>query len=169
MGTDNLITAEQLAGALKMAGEGIKKKPGLMKSTVASMKLVHKYVERIVTAKDKGKWVATHGTQQPIEIYEAMDVVGLFIEFWGVISDAVKLEVVPEALTSRYGRWKAHWKRVSWTRFITKANTFSISRRRPASSKRSRTCHTTRTGLCSRATYPLSTPVPTSWPSNTPN
>jgi len=76
MNTDKLITAEQLAGALKMAGEGIKKKPGLMKSTAASMALVHKYVERIVTAKEEGKWVATHGTQQPLEIYEAMDVVG---------------------------------------------------------------------------------------------
>jgi hypothetical protein len=37
--TSNLITAEELAGALKMAGEGIKKKPGLMKSTVSSMEL----------------------------------------------------------------------------------------------------------------------------------
>jgi benzoyl-CoA reductase subunit B len=99
MSTNNLITAEELAGALKMAGEGIKKKPGLMKSTPASMKLVQKYVERIVTAKEKGKWVATHGTQQPLEIYEAMDVMGLFIEFWGVISDKVKLEAVPEALS----------------------------------------------------------------------
>ena len=47
----------------------------------------------------KGKFVATHGTQQPIEIYEAMDVVGVFNEFWGVISDVVKLESVPEALS----------------------------------------------------------------------
>ena len=98
MNTDKLITAEQLAGALKMAGEGIKNKPGLMKSTAASMALVQNYVERIVTAKEEGKWVATHGTQQPLEIYEAMGVRGLFIEFWGVISDAVKLEAVPEAL-----------------------------------------------------------------------
>jgi benzoyl-CoA reductase subunit B len=98
MSTDKLIGAEELAKRIKMAAEGIKKKPGLMKSTVASMELVHKYVERIVTAKDEGKWVATHGTQQPLEIYEAMGVRGLFIEFWGVISDAVKLESVPEAL-----------------------------------------------------------------------
>jgi len=94
-----LITVEQLAPAIKMAAEGIKKKPGLMKSTAGYMELVHKYVDRIVTAKEKGKWVATHGTQQPLEIYEAMDVVGLFIEFWGVISDVVKLESVPEALS----------------------------------------------------------------------
>jgi len=39
MNTDKLITAEQLAGALKKAGEGIKNKPGLMKSTVSSMEL----------------------------------------------------------------------------------------------------------------------------------
>jgi benzoyl-CoA reductase subunit B len=99
MSNDKLIGAEELAKRIKMAVEGVKKKPGLMKSTAASMELVHKYVERIVTAKDEGKWVATHGTQQPLEIYEAMGVRGLFIEFWGVISDAVKLESVPEALS----------------------------------------------------------------------
>ncbi len=99
MSTDNLITAEELAARLKMAAEGIKKKPGLMKSAVGYMELVSKYVERILTAKEKGKWVATHGTQQPLEIYEAMDVVGIFNEFWGVISDVVKLESVPEALS----------------------------------------------------------------------
>jgi len=98
MSNDKLIGAEELEKRIKMAVEGVKKKPGLMKSTAASMELVHKYVERIVTAKDEGKWVATHGTQQPLEIYEAMDVRGLFIEFWGVISDVVKLESVPEAL-----------------------------------------------------------------------
>ena len=82
-----------------MAKEGIKK--------TARLDEVHrrlhgngsKYVERIATAKEKGKWVATHGTQQPLEILEAMDVVGLFNEFWGVISDVVKLESVPEALS----------------------------------------------------------------------
>jgi benzoyl-CoA reductase/2-hydroxyglutaryl-CoA dehydratase subunit BcrC/BadD/HgdB len=99
MNNEKLIGAEELAQRIKGAVEGVKKKPGLMKSTAASMELVHKYVERIVTAKDEGKWVATHGTQQPLEIYEAMDVRGLFIEFWGVISDVVKLESVPEALS----------------------------------------------------------------------
>jgi len=99
MNTDKLITVEELAGRLKMAAEGIKKQPGLMKSSAGYMELVHKYVERILTAREKGKWVATHGTQQPLEIYEAMDVVGVFNEFWGVISDAVKLESVPEALS----------------------------------------------------------------------
>jgi benzoyl-CoA reductase subunit B len=95
----NLITADELARQIKMAAEGIKKKPGLMKSAVGYMELVSKYVERIVTAKEKGRCVATHGTQQPLEIYEAMDVVGVFNEFWGVISDVVKLESVPEALS----------------------------------------------------------------------
>ena len=56
-------------------------------------------MDNIVTAKDKGKWVIAHGTQQPLEIFEAMDCVSLFIEFWGVISDVVKLESVPEALS----------------------------------------------------------------------
>ena len=65
-GPQNLIGADELAKAIKVAIEGIKKKPGLMKSTVGYMELVHKYVDRIVTAKDQGKWVATHGTQQPL-------------------------------------------------------------------------------------------------------
>ena len=82
-----------------MAAEAMKKKPGVMKSTVGYMELLNKYVERIVTAKEQGKFVATHGTQQPLEIYEAMDVVGVFNEFWGVISDVVKVESVPEALS----------------------------------------------------------------------
>ena len=65
MSTDNLVTAEQLAGALKMAVEGMKKKPGLMKFAIPHMQLIHKYVENIATAKEKGKWVIAHGTQQP--------------------------------------------------------------------------------------------------------
>ena len=40
MSTDKLVTAEQLAGALKMAVEGTKKKPGLMKSAVPHMELI---------------------------------------------------------------------------------------------------------------------------------
>ena len=99
MSTDKMITAEALAGALKMAVEGVKKKPGLMKSAVGYMELVNKYVERIVTAKEKGKYVVTHGTQQPLEIYEAMDIVGVFNEFWGVISDVVNTDSVPAALS----------------------------------------------------------------------
>ncbi len=100
MNTDNLITVEELAGRLKMAAEGVKQKSGLMKSTVGYMEMVHKYVDRIVTAKEQGRLVATHGTQQPLEIFEAMDVVGVFNEFWGVISDLVGMpESVPEALS----------------------------------------------------------------------
>ena len=38
MNTDKLIAAEELAGRLKMAVEGIKKKPGLMKSSVGLTK-----------------------------------------------------------------------------------------------------------------------------------
>jgi benzoyl-CoA reductase/2-hydroxyglutaryl-CoA dehydratase subunit BcrC/BadD/HgdB len=99
MSSEDLITTEELAVRLKMAAEGIKKQPGLMKSSVGYMELLQKYVERIRTAKEKGKYVATHGTQQPLEIYEAMDVVGVFNEFWGVISDVVKPESVPAALS----------------------------------------------------------------------
>jgi benzoyl-CoA reductase/2-hydroxyglutaryl-CoA dehydratase subunit BcrC/BadD/HgdB len=96
---ENLITPQGLAAALKMASEGVKNNPNLMKSTAGYMKLLNTYVERIITAKDRGKFVVTHGTQQPLEIYEAMDVVGLFNEFYGVISDVVKLESVPAALS----------------------------------------------------------------------
>ena len=99
MNKERLITAEELAIKLKMAAEGIRKKPGLMKSAGLYMDLIHKYVERIVTARDNGKWVIAHGTQQPLEIFEAMDCVSLFNEFWGVISDVVKIESVPEALS----------------------------------------------------------------------
>jgi benzoyl-CoA reductase/2-hydroxyglutaryl-CoA dehydratase subunit BcrC/BadD/HgdB len=99
MNTDKLIAADELAKKIKVAADGIRKKPGLMKSAAGAMDLVHTYVDRIVTAKEKGKWVATHGTQQPLEIYEAMDVMGVFIEFWGVISDVVNLDSVPEALS----------------------------------------------------------------------
>ena len=99
MTTDNLITPEGLAASLKMAAEAMKKKPGIMKSTAGYMKLLNIYVDRIATAKDKGKFVVTHGTQQPLEIYEAMDVVGVFNEFWGVVSDVVDVKSVPEALS----------------------------------------------------------------------
>ena len=62
MNTDNLITPESLAQSLKMDAEGMKK-PGVMKSTVGYMKLLNTYIERIVTAKDRGKFVVTHATQ----------------------------------------------------------------------------------------------------------
>jgi benzoyl-CoA reductase/2-hydroxyglutaryl-CoA dehydratase subunit BcrC/BadD/HgdB len=99
MTNDKLLTIEELQARLKLALEGVKKKPGLMKSSVGYLEMISTYVERIATAKDRGKWVATHGTQAPLEIYEAMDVVGVFNEFWGVIGDVVKLESVPEALS----------------------------------------------------------------------
>ena len=82
MSTDNLITIEELIQRLKMAKEGAKKQPGLMKSTPGFFQMVSTYVERIASAKDDGFWVATHGTQQPLEILEAMDVRGCFNEFW---------------------------------------------------------------------------------------
>jgi hypothetical protein len=77
MSTDNLITIEELIQRLKMAKEGAKKQPGLMKSSASYYQMVSTYVERIASAKDDGCWVATHGTQQPLEILEAMDVRGV--------------------------------------------------------------------------------------------
>jgi benzoyl-CoA reductase/2-hydroxyglutaryl-CoA dehydratase subunit BcrC/BadD/HgdB len=98
MNNDNLITPESLAASLKMAAEAMKKNPDVMKSSAGYMTLLNTYVGRIATAREKGKFVVTHGTQQPLEIYEAMDVVGVFNEFWGVISDVVDVKSVPEAL-----------------------------------------------------------------------
>jgi benzoyl-CoA reductase/2-hydroxyglutaryl-CoA dehydratase subunit BcrC/BadD/HgdB len=99
MSNDKMLSIEEIIGALKKAKEGVKKQPGLMKSTFGYLDVVSTYVERIANAKDEGKWVASHGTQQPLEILEAMDVRGVFNEFWGVVSDIVRLESVPEALS----------------------------------------------------------------------
>src|SRR5579862_1436619 len=99
MSTDKMVSLEEIRVGLKKAKEAIKKQPGLMKSSVGYLDMVITYVERIATAKDQGKWVATHGTQQPLEIYEAMDVRGVFNEFWGVVSNIVKMESVPAALS----------------------------------------------------------------------
>jgi hypothetical protein len=74
----NMIGLEEIRAGLKKATEMVKKAPGLMKSTVGYMDMVTTYVDRIATAHDEGKWVASHGTQQPLEILEAMDVRGIF-------------------------------------------------------------------------------------------
>jgi benzoyl-CoA reductase/2-hydroxyglutaryl-CoA dehydratase subunit BcrC/BadD/HgdB len=100
MKNDKLITIEELIERLKMAKAAAEKNPALMKSTPGFFQMISTYVERIASAKDDGFWVATHGTQQPLEIYEAMDIRGLFNEFWGGISDlSGKLESVPAALS----------------------------------------------------------------------
>jgi benzoyl-CoA reductase/2-hydroxyglutaryl-CoA dehydratase subunit BcrC/BadD/HgdB len=99
MSNDKLVSIEDIIAGLKKATEAVKKQPGLMKSTLGYLDVVSTYVERAATAKDEGKWVASHGTQQPLEILEAMDVRGIFNEFWGVVSDIVRLESVPEALS----------------------------------------------------------------------
>jgi benzoyl-CoA reductase/2-hydroxyglutaryl-CoA dehydratase subunit BcrC/BadD/HgdB len=96
--TDKLLTIKDFQDGLKKAKEGVKKKPGLMKSSAALIHMLSTYVDRIATAKDEGKWVATHGTQQPLEILEAMDVRGVFNEFWGGVGDLIRLESVPQAL-----------------------------------------------------------------------
>ena len=55
MSTEHLITVEELARSLAMAAEGVKKKPGLMRSAVGYMELLSKCVERIATARANGK------------------------------------------------------------------------------------------------------------------
>jgi benzoyl-CoA reductase/2-hydroxyglutaryl-CoA dehydratase subunit BcrC/BadD/HgdB len=99
MSTDNMLTIKDFQEGLKKAKEGLKKQPGLMRSTAGYLDMVSTYVDRIATAKDDGKWVATHGTQQPLEILEAMDIRGVFNEFWGGVGDLIRLESVPEALS----------------------------------------------------------------------
>jgi len=95
----NMVGLEEIRAGLKKATEMVKQAPGLMKSTVGYMDMVTTYVERIATAHDEGKWVASHGTQQPLEILEAMDVRGLFNEFWGVVLNLTNIDSVPEALS----------------------------------------------------------------------
>jgi benzoyl-CoA reductase/2-hydroxyglutaryl-CoA dehydratase subunit BcrC/BadD/HgdB len=99
MSNGKMLSIDEIIGTLKKMKEGVKKQPGLMKTTYSYLDAVSAYVERIASAKDEGKWVASHGTQQPLEILEAMDVRGLFNEFWGVVSDIARLESVPEALS----------------------------------------------------------------------
>ena len=66
MSNDKMLSIEEIIGALKKAKEGVKKQPGLMKSTYGYLDVVSTYVERIAYAKDEGKWVASHGTQHPL-------------------------------------------------------------------------------------------------------
>jgi benzoyl-CoA reductase/2-hydroxyglutaryl-CoA dehydratase subunit BcrC/BadD/HgdB len=94
-----MVTADEVAQFLGMAKTHFENAPGMMKSAVGYMEMVQKYVDRIRTAKDEGKFVATHGTQQPLEIYEAMDVVGVFNEAWGVLSTKVNQNTISEAMS----------------------------------------------------------------------
>jgi benzoyl-CoA reductase/2-hydroxyglutaryl-CoA dehydratase subunit BcrC/BadD/HgdB len=82
--TQFMIVAE-LAGRLHMAVEGLKKKPGLMKSGVGYLQLVADYIDAVVNAKKDGKLVVIHGTQMPTEIFYAMDIVPLFNELYSVV------------------------------------------------------------------------------------
>jgi hypothetical protein len=83
MSTDTMLTIKDFQDGIKMGKAGAQKKPGLMKSTAGFFDMLSTYVDRIANAKDEGKLVATHGTQQPLEIFEAMDIRGVFNEFWG--------------------------------------------------------------------------------------
>ena len=87
MSNDKILSVDEIRATLKKMKAGVKKQPGLMKSTYRYLDAVSGYVERIANAKEEGAWVASHGTQQPLEILEAMDVRGVFNEFWGVVSD----------------------------------------------------------------------------------
>jgi benzoyl-CoA reductase/2-hydroxyglutaryl-CoA dehydratase subunit BcrC/BadD/HgdB len=98
MSTDTMLTIKDFQEGLKKGKEGIQKKPGLMKSSAGFFDMLSTYVDRIANAKDEGKLVATHGTQQPLEIFEAMDIRGVFNEFWGGVGDMIRLESVPQAL-----------------------------------------------------------------------
>ena len=68
MSNDKILSVEDIRGTLKKMKEGVKKQPGLMKSTFGYLDVVSTYVERIATAKEEGKRVASHGTQQPLSL-----------------------------------------------------------------------------------------------------
>jgi len=85
MSATQFMTVTDLAGRLHMAVEGLKKKPGLMKSGVGYLKLVEDYVQAIADAPKDGKLVVLHGTQMPTEIFYAMDIVPLFNELYSVV------------------------------------------------------------------------------------
>src|SRR5512139_2563320 len=85
MDTTKFMDAPTLLARLQMAVEGLKKKPGLMKSGVGYLQLVTDYVEAVVNAKKDGKLVVVHGTQMPTEIFYAMDIVPLFNELYSVV------------------------------------------------------------------------------------
>ena len=72
MSNDKILSVDEIRGTLKKMKEGVKKQPGLMKSTYRYLDAVSGYVERVANAKEEGAWVASHGTQQPLEILEAM-------------------------------------------------------------------------------------------------
>jgi hypothetical protein len=85
MSTTQLMAVDELAGRLHMAVEGLKKKPGLMKSGVGYLQPVADYIDAAVNAKKDGKLVVIHGTQMPTEIFYAMDMVPLFNELYSVV------------------------------------------------------------------------------------
>src|SRR5512136_3397739 len=85
MSTTKFMTVEELAGRLHMAVEGLKKKPGLMRSGVGYLQLVSDYIDAVVNAKRDGKLVVIHGTQMPTEIFYAMDMVPLFNELYSCV------------------------------------------------------------------------------------
>src|SRR5512137_900438 len=83
--TTKFMDAPTLLARLKMAVEGLKKKPGLMKAGVGYLQLVSDYVDAVANAKRDGKLVVIHGTQMPTEIFYAMDIVPLFNELYSVV------------------------------------------------------------------------------------
>lgn len=85
MSATQFMNVGELAGRLHMAVEGLKKKPGLMKSGVGYLKLVEDYVQAVADAPKNGKLVVLHGTQMPTEIFYAMDIVPLFNELYSVV------------------------------------------------------------------------------------
>jgi benzoyl-CoA reductase/2-hydroxyglutaryl-CoA dehydratase subunit BcrC/BadD/HgdB len=99
MSAEGMVTVDEVSQFVGMAKTQFAKAPGMMKSAVGYMDMVQKYVDRIRTAKDEGKFVVTHGTQQPLEIFEAMDVVGVFNEAWGVLTTKVNRETISEAMS----------------------------------------------------------------------
>jgi benzoyl-CoA reductase/2-hydroxyglutaryl-CoA dehydratase subunit BcrC/BadD/HgdB len=84
-GAPKFVRPEELSQRLHAAVEAVGRKPGLMRSGVAYLKMVSDYVDAVVNARRDGKLVVIHGTQMPTEIFYAMDVVPMFNELYSVV------------------------------------------------------------------------------------
>lgn len=92
------MTVEKLAGRLHMAFEGLKKKPGLMRSGVGDLQLVADYIDAVADAPKNGKLAVIHGTQMPTEIFCAMDMVPVFNELNSVVLTMMGAPPAPRTL-----------------------------------------------------------------------
>ncbi len=66
MNTDNILAVDDIRGTLKKMKEGVKKQPGLMKSTCRYLDAVSGYVERIATATGRFMEIVAEALHVPL-------------------------------------------------------------------------------------------------------